>query len=108
MKIFTINDITYVLGQNSQDNHNMIDMIKKDNNQYWWFHLRNFPSGHCIVKSTTINNNIIYTAGLLVKDHSKYINYKNIKVDYIQLKYIKKTHKIGEVILLKKPSLIII
>lgn len=110
MKKFTINNITYILGENAQDNHYIIDIMKTENEHYLWFHLRNFPSGHCVVKATkaNINKNIINTAAMLVKEHSKYNGYKNLKVDYIELKHIKKTSKLGEVILLKKPHLIII
>lgn len=106
MKTFNINinNINYVirLGQNAKENHNVID--DSDPND-WWFHLSDYPSGHCIVESSTINNELIKYASDIVKQYSKYKNYKKVKVDYNQIKNIKKTKNPGEVKILKKGGL---
>lgn len=106
MKQFIENDITYYLGENGQDNHDMIDMTKKINDKYWWFHLADFPSGHCVVAQEELTKDIIYTACMLVKNNSKYYGLKNIRINYIVLKNIFKTNKPGEVKLKKTPNTI--
>lgn len=104
MREFIVNNVKYHLGENDKENHLLIDIMKKLNTKYWWFHLVSFPSGHCVVESEQIDKNIIKNASLFVKLNSKYGSYKNIRVNYIQLYNIKKTDKPGEVILLKKPN----
>ena len=103
MKEFIIDDINYYLGENDKENHLLIDVMKLKDNKYWWFHLASFPSGHCIVEATELTKKIIFNASNLVKSHSKYIGYKNIKINYIQLYNIKKMNKPGQVLLIKKP-----
>ena len=48
----------------------------------------------------------IIFASTLVKENSKYKNFKNIKICYTQVKNIKKTRTPGEVKILKKPETI--
>ena len=109
MKTFNIdiNKINYTLrlGENAKENHNIIDYSDPDD---WWFHLNDYPSGHCIVESSIINDELIIYASNLVKINSKYKNNKNIKVKYIQVKHIKKTKNPGKVILLNICNEIII
>ena len=103
--IVTNTDIKFILGQNAKDNHDIIDNSDKND---WWFHLTDFPSGHCIVEKDKLSNQEIFFAAQLVKDYSKYKNINKVSVSYLQVKNIKKTKKLGEVILLKKPNIIII
>ena len=97
--------IKYILGKNAQDNHNIIDNADKND---WWFHLTDFPSGHCIVETDLLDKEDIIFASNLVKDNSKYKNINKVSVSYLQIKHIKKTNKPGEVILLKKPNKVIV
>lgn len=95
----TVHNITYILGENALENHSI---IKKANPNYWWFHMDESPSGHCIVCNNNINNNIMIIAGNYIK---KYSNYKNNNICYTQIKNIKITEKPGEVIFTKNPDI---
>lgn len=103
MKKLIHNNINMYLGTNARENHQMID--NADNND-WWFHLDNYSSGHCIVTTDILTNDLILEAGFFVKNNSKYKNNNKIKVIYLQIKDIQKSKTPGEVILLKKPKFI--
>ena len=74
----------------------------------WWFHLTDFPSGHCIVETDNLDKEDIIYASQLVKENSKYKNINKVSVSYLQIKDIKKTKNPGEVKLLKKANKIIL
>ncbi len=104
-----INDeITYKLGRNAKENFELIDEANDINPDYWWFHLEDHPSGHCIVHTDEIDKQIAIFAGTLVKSHSKLKDQKKVKIIYIQIKNLKKTKTMGEVILNQKPNVITI
>tara|TARA_B100001248_G_C27149936_1_gene348507 strand:+ start:82 stop:399 length:318 start_codon:yes stop_codon:yes gene_type:complete len=105
MKKKLYNNINIILGGNAKENHLMID--NADGND-WWFHLDDYPSGHCIVETDVLTPELISEAAYFVKMNSKYKSQKKIKVIYLQIKNIKKTKDIGEVILLKTPDIIIV
>lgn len=105
MKEFTFNDTIFRLGANAKENHILID--EADPND-WWFHLDNLPSGHCIVECKDLKKDLCLYAAQLIKEHSKYKNYKKLKVIYLQIKNIKKTKNPGQVILLKAPDSLLI
>ena len=97
------------IGENKQENDKL---IKDSNIDNIWFHLSSLPSPHGILISNTnldkIPKKIICRAAFLVKYYSKYSFLKNVKVDYITIKYIKPTDIIGEVEIKKKPKVIIV
>ena len=97
--------IKYILGQNAIENHQIIDDADKND---WWFHLTDFPSGHCIVETDNLDKEDIIYASQLVKENSKYKNINKVSVSYLQIKDIKKTKNPGEVKLLKKANKIIL
>jgi len=101
-------DIIYKLGRNAQENFKLIDEANEIDSDYWWFHLEDHSSGHCIVHTKDLNKSVILLAGSLVKSHSKLKNQKKVKIIYIQIKYIRKTKTVGEVILNQKPNVITI
>ena len=102
-----INDnIIYKLGRNAQENFKLIDEANEINSDYWLFHLEDHPSGHCIVHTKDLDKSVLIFAGSLVKSHSKLKNQKKVKIIYLQIKYIKKTKTVGEVILNLKPNVI--
>ena len=102
------NKIKYKLGGNAKENFNLIDEANDINNEYWWFHLEDTSSGHCIVYSDNIDKEMILFASNLVKQYSKLKNQKKVKIIYTQIKNIKKQKTIGEVILLNKSYVITI
>jgi predicted ribosome quality control (RQC) complex YloA/Tae2 family protein len=104
-----INDnIVYKLGRNAKENFLLIDEANNINGDYWWFHLEDHPSGHCIVHDKNIDKSSVVFAGSLVKSYSKLKNQKKVKIIYVQIKNIMKTKTLGEVILNQKPNVITI
>jgi len=102
-----INDnIIYKLGRNAQENFQLIDEANEINSDYWWFHLEDYPSGHCIVHAKDLDKSNVIFAGSLVKSYSKLKNQKKVNIIYLQIKYIRKTKTVGEVILNQKPNVI--
>jgi predicted ribosome quality control (RQC) complex YloA/Tae2 family protein len=89
-------DEVYILGQNAQDNWDILD--KAEGTDYF-FHLTSFPSCYVIFKCLDIptNENII-KAAQICKENTKYRNLKNLRVDYCPCSNIKKGENIGEVI----------
>jgi hypothetical protein len=106
------NDIKYVIGQNAKENYNILDQAYKINCDYIWFHLNSFPSCFVIMYSTLYElkpNNIhdYLTHGAnLCKQNTKYRNLADLKICYTQLKKLKKTNKIGEIIISGKRNII--
>ena len=98
------NNIKYNLGKNAKENFILIDNADKED---WWFHLDNYPSGHCIVESKNLNEEMIIFACNLVKNNSKFKD-KKVKIIYTMIKNIKKTKTLGMVNILTKPKEIII
>jgi hypothetical protein len=95
-----INDnITYRLGKNAIENFKLIDDADPDD---WWFHLDEHPSGHCIIDSNIINNQMKIFAGNLVKENSKLKNNKNVKIVFTQIKNLVKMKEVGSVLLKKQ------
>jgi predicted ribosome quality control (RQC) complex YloA/Tae2 family protein len=87
-------DIFFKLGKNAKENQLLIDT--SDSN-FWWFHLDDYPSGHCVIESNAINKEMRYFAANLIKQNIKYKN-KRLKIVYTQIKNLKNTKTIGEVI----------
>jgi len=107
MKIINYNDISFVLGENSKENWQILDEYSKINSNYIWFHLNSFPSGYVIMLSDNIvNQDLLNYGALLCKENTKYRNLKNIKICYTTLNKLKKSNKIGEVLIIGKPKII--
>lgn len=98
MLIITNNDVKYRLGRNAKENFELIDDADQED---WWFHLSDEPSGHCIIDSSTVDKDMIIFASSLVKEYSKFKNNKKVKVVYTQVKNITKTKTLGQVIVKK-------
>ena len=97
MKEFTDeNGTVYWLGKNAQDNW---DIIKKAENNWLWFHLNKFPSGHVIIckKSDMITSEEINYACNLCKVHSKYKFLSNLSFVYCQIDNLIMGKDIGSV-----------
>jgi len=99
MLTITDNEIIYKLGRNAKENFELIDDAQDANQDYWWFHLEDHPSGHCVIYSDDITNQMISIAANLVKQYSKLKTNKKVKVVYTQIKNVKKTKTIGQVLL---------
>ena len=106
MKFVEYNDISYVIGENANDNWNILDIYSNINNKYIWFHLNSFSSPYVIMlSSNNIECNLNYGA-FLCKNNTKYKNIQNLKICYTTLSKLKKTEKIGEVEIKGKKNII--
>ena len=94
MKTVVYNDTIIYIGQNAQDNWNIINF----ESQNIWLHLNSFPSCHVIIQNNNPDNDTITYAAGLCKDNTKYKNLKHIKVCYTPCNNLKKGPDIGSVI----------
>ena len=112
MKKVIYNEIKYIIGESAQENWNILDNANKINNDFIWFHLNSFPSCFVIMYSNienlrdnSLNEYLTYGANLC-KQNTKYRNLSDLKICYTSLKKLKKTNKIGEVIISGKKNII--
>lgn len=93
--------IEYLIGQNAQDNFDIITMSKSKD---LWFHINDQSSCHVIAKIDQYHDlskkelySIIKRGSLLCKSNSKYKNKSNVAIKYAYLEFVKKTDTIGKV-----------
>ncbi len=97
MKTFILSDGSVAgLGENGQENWNLISSQKIDP-KFYWFHLSSFPSGHLVLFASELSPEIAQECYELCRAHSKYKKDKNLKVDCTQIKNLRKTERVGEV-----------
>ena len=85
------------IGQNAEDNDKIVKEAKQSD---VWFHLSNLPSCHVIIevdKKHPINKQMINHCAQLCKENTKYKN-QSVKVQYTEIKNIKRTETHGKVI----------
>jgi predicted ribosome quality control (RQC) complex YloA/Tae2 family protein len=97
-------DYAIRVGANQAEN----DMLVKKSPQHaMWFHLKDFPSAHAVVVNTakagTVDADVIRRAATLVKERSApgIRTLKNVGVNYLTIKYVRRTETPGKVIMLK-------
>jgi hypothetical protein len=113
MREIIFENIKFFVGQNSQENWDLLDFFNKINNNYIWFHLDSFPSCYVIMCSSLsdiscieLKNTLINYGANLCKKNTKYRHLSNLKICFTSLKKLKKTNKIGEVIISGKKNII--
>ena len=112
MKSYTFNNIEFIIGQNAQENWDILDQARKINPDYLWFHLNSFPSAYIIMYATLNQlldnscNEFLNYAANLCKINSKYKNLNDLKICYTCVKKLNKTQKIGEVTIKGKCKII--
>tara|TARA_B100001093_G_C26846159_1_gene1022870 strand:+ start:1516 stop:1875 length:360 start_codon:yes stop_codon:yes gene_type:complete len=109
-------NIKFNIGKDANDNWYMLDIFSKINNKYIWFHLNSFSSPYVIMEFCKDDLEKKYTKDEIIdilnygsnlcKNNSKYKFLKDIKVIYTSLNKLKKTDKIGEVIISGKKNLL--
>ena len=82
------------IGENAKENWALIDASEPE---WWWFHLKSFPSSHVVLETSEPTNEELIAAATWCKDTTKYRNLKNLKISYCQIKNIKKAEKVGSV-----------
>ncbi len=104
MKVFDLDTgNTIVVGNNAKENFEIIDTYDKSS---LWFHVHDLPSCHVLLVGKDFSREEINEAASRCKMHSKYKNFKVITVEYLELKYVRKTTTLGMVTLDKTPTLI--
>jgi predicted ribosome quality control (RQC) complex YloA/Tae2 family protein len=93
-------DNIYKLGRNAVENFELIDNSYPED---WWFHLEDFPSGHCVISSIKnelfeCSNEMKIFAGNLIIQYSKAKNINKVKIIFTQIKNLVKTKTVGQVI----------
>lgn len=91
----------YYVGKNNLQNEEVTFKIAESND--WWFHIKNKPGSHVIVKSkpnTDLPDEVFIRAAALAGFYSSENNSDKVEIDYIQRKFLKKpkNYKIGMVI----------
>lgn len=95
---------TIQVGANQAEND---ALIKKSPQHAMWFHLKDFPSAHAVVVNTakagTYDADAIRRAATLVKERSApgIRNLQNVGVNYLLMKWVRRTETPGKVILAK-------
>ena len=93
MKILEINQIKVIIGQNAQENWDIIHYDEK----YIWLHLDSFPSCHVIIQSDSPEKDTLMKAAIECRNHTKYRNIRNLKVCYTPCNNLKKGLSVGSV-----------
>ena len=93
MKTLEFNDTTIIIGENAQENHDIIN-FKCD---HIWLHLKSFPSCHVVIKDNNPDDEVLNYAAALCKENTKYKNLKNLKICYTKCNNLIKGDKPGSV-----------
>jgi predicted ribosome quality control (RQC) complex YloA/Tae2 family protein len=95
-------DYAIQVGANQAEND---ALVKRAPQHAMWFHLKDFPSAHAVVVNTakTYDADAIRRAATLVKERAApgVRNMQNVGVNYLAIKYVRRTETPGKVIMLK-------
>jgi hypothetical protein len=97
-----VNEVKYILGSCDTENHKIIQNAQKKNfkGEIYWFHINDFPSGHCLVylmENRMMDITIKTIACNYIKKYSKYKNKKVLMFCHTPIKNIIICDKPGEV-----------
>ncbi len=79
---------TYAIGKNASQNAYLTHTYAHKNDT--WFHVRNAPGSHVIVRSDHLDEDVIRTAAMLAAHFSKMRHSSSVPVDYTAIRYIRK------------------
>ena len=90
-------DYAIQVGANQAEND---ALIKGAPQHAMWFHLKDFPSAHAVV---VIDADVIKRAATLVKERAApgIRSLQNVGVNYLAIKYVRRTETPGKVIMTK-------
>lgn len=86
--IYEYKNSLILYGRNNLENDNLT--LKIANKNDYWFHAKNLPSSHIIVKTDNLNDELIKLASQIVAKYTKINIGEKLEVDYTQKKYVKK------------------
>ena len=76
------------IGKNNRQNDYIVSRLSKDED--WWFHTKDCPGSHVLLKCDNPSNNLILKCAELAKEYSKGANSSKVAVIYTKRKYLKK------------------
>lgn len=88
MQFKTLDDSTIFVGKNSRQN-DYITLKLAGKNDYF-FHVRNAPGSHVILKTNSLTENDIKIASYLAAENSSQANSNKVDVDYTEKKNVRK------------------
>ena len=97
-------DYKIYIGANQAEND---ALVKKAPQHAMWFHLKDFPSAHAVVVNTAkagvIDADVIKRAATLVKERAApgIRSLQSVGVNYLAIKYVRRTETPGKVIMTK-------
>jgi predicted ribosome quality control (RQC) complex YloA/Tae2 family protein len=104
-------NIEYYVGENAQDNFDIIDASEPDD---IWFHMSNISSCHVVAKMPLNNklnrkqiHKIIVQGAQLCKQHSRLKSQKDVQITYTKIRNVNKTDIVGSVMLVDFNTIII-
>ena len=92
------------VGANQAENDTL---VKRAPQHAMWFHLKDFPSAHAVVVNTAkageYDVDVIRRAATLVKERAApgIRGLRSVGVNYLMIKYVRRTETPGKVIMLK-------
>lgn len=81
-------DSNFYIGKNSKQNTYLISEIAHKND--FWFHVKDAPGAHIVVKTNNLNEDVIRMAAKLAALYSDLSESSSIPVDYTEIKYLRK------------------
>lgn len=104
MRVFQVNEVLYMMGTNAKENWKLLEVAKEND---IWVHLEGHTSSYIIIKNINHKNDLsaeaIVYAGQLCKHYSKHKNVKNIRMCYLEAKYVSKGKQTGQAKCLREP-----
>ncbi|WP_025725171.1 Rqc2 family fibronectin-binding protein [Acholeplasma granularum] len=90
IKVLTVKDetSTYIIGKNALQNAHIINNLANSND--YWFHVKDAPGSHVLVRTQNLNEKVIRTAAILAAYFSSLNQSSSIPVNYTLFKYVSK------------------
>ena len=85
---YTSNDTVILVGKNNIQNEYITHTLAKPNDL--WFHVKDAPGSHVVIKNPTYSEEEIRTAATLAAYYSPYQSSSSVAIDYTQIRYVKK------------------
>lgn len=85
---YIVDNTEILIGKNNIQNNYLTNKFARPND--YWFHVKDMPGSHVIVRSTELNETIIRFAANLAACFSKGTISSSVPVDYTQVRYLKK------------------
>lgn len=85
---YDFNGIKILVGRNNIQNDRLT--LKTARKNYTWLHTKNIHGSHVIIESENVDDETLYYAATLAKEHSNGKNSSKVEVDYTLVKYVHK------------------